>query len=244
MKTSSCVSALLLVAMLGTGTALAQTQIKWQGYTWMVKNGPSEGPGPNPWSSSNVWVDPSGFLHMKIAQKDGKWSCAEIWTTEALGFGTYQCHVEGQIDKLDPEVIFSMFSYEGPDGIKEIDIEYSKWGKPGNKNGWWTVWPNDTSKKETEHSFDFSLNGTYTTSRYWWSSSEVKYSLLGGHQPVGSDVNFMDGWEFKPAEAPHAIPQSKLPLHFNLWLFEGKPPTDGKPVEIIVHDFTFLPEKS
>jgi hypothetical protein len=37
------------------------------------------------------------------------------------------------------------------------------------------------------------------------------------------------------------IPQKPVPLHLNLWLFQGKPPTDGKEVEVILKSATYTP---
>jgi hypothetical protein len=218
--------------------AQAQTTIKWQGYTWNVRKAADEGPGPNKWDPSNVWVDEKGYLHMKITKVGGKWTCAEIWTDKPMSFGTYQCQVEGSIDKLDPNLIFSMFSYQGPDGIKEIDIEYAKWGNAKEKNAWWTVYPNDTKGAKKSHGFDFKLNGSYTTSRYTWSKDGVHYWMQGGHQPIDSLTNLIQEWDYRPADPAHNIIQTPMPLHFNLWLFQGKPPTDGRPVEVVVHSFT------
>jgi len=219
------------------------TKIDWQGYTWYVKSTPSEGPGPCRWSPKQVWVDEQGFLHMRISKVDGQWCCAEIWTTKPLGFGSYQCQVEGPIDVLDPNIVFSMFSYAGPDGIKETDIEFARWGNPKAHNGNWTVYPDDKSEKIGQHTFDFKLSGTYTTSRFIWSSKLMQYELLGGHQPLGSETNLMESWIYVPANSKHAITQNPVPLHFNLWLFRGRPPTDGKPVEIIVHSFKWQPSE-
>ena len=213
------------------------TTIQWQGYTWFVKSTLSEGPGPCRWSPKQVWIDEQGFLHMRISKVDGHWCCAEIWTNKPLGFGSYQCQIEGPIDVLDPNVVFSMFSYAGPDGIKETDIEFARWGNPKAHNGNWTVYPNDTSGKIGQKTFDFKLRGTYTTSRYKWSSDGFRYELLGGHQPLGSETNLMQDWDYKPANPEQYITQNPIPLHFNLWLFRGHPPTDNKPVEIIVHSF-------
>lgn len=203
----------------------------------------SEGPGPNPWSASNVWVDSKGYLHLKVSQKDGKWSCAEIWTTEPLGFGTYECHTVGRVDKLDQNLIFSMFSYAGPDGVNEIDIEYAKWGKAEEKSCWWTVYPNDATKKDTSQGYAIDLKSPKLTSRYTWTPTNVDYAILGGFEPLGSKKNLIDAWNFAPSDPQAQVPQSKEPLHFNLWLFKGNPPTDGKPVEIVVRDFKFVPAK-
>jgi hypothetical protein len=185
-------------------------------------------------------VDGKGDLHLKIAKIGGRWICSEVWSDKALGFGTYQCQVVGRLDKLDPNVIFSMFSYDGPDGVKEIDIEYAKWGNPKDKNCWWTVYPEDRSVKKGFTGFDFHLKGVFTTSRYDWTQTGVDYLLLGGHQVPTSSTNLMNSWAYKPEGPSHSVPQHAMPLHFNLWLFQGKPPTDGHEVEIVVHRFDFV----
>jgi hypothetical protein len=32
-----------------------------------------------------------------------------------------------------------------------------------------------------------------------------------------------------------------MPVHINLWCFQGRPPTDGEPVEVVIRAFTFTP---
>jgi hypothetical protein len=32
-----------------------------------------------------------------------------------------------------------------------------------------------------------------------------------------------------------------MPIHMNLWLFKPEGPTDGKSVEIIIHEFKYTP---
>jgi len=220
-------------------TCLAQgnSTIKWQGYTWHVKSAESQGPGPNAWDRRNVFVDSNGFLHLRIWKYNGNWTCAEVWTDKPLGFGTYQCQVEGGLDQLDPNVVFSMFSYKGPDGVKEIDVEFAKWGNDAEMNAWWTVYPDDKTVKKSDIGFDLNRIGVFTTSRYEWTQQGVHYWLLGGHQPIGSLTNVIKQWDFKPQNPVHQVPQTPMPLEFNLWLFQGRPPKDGKPVEIVIHSF-------
>jgi hypothetical protein len=39
------------------------------------------------------------------------------------------------------------------------------------------------------------------------------------------------------------VPQNGLPFHFNLWLFEGRPPADGKQVEVVLRNFKVTPHE-
>ena len=51
----------------------------------------------------------------------------------------------------------------------------------------------------------------------------------------------MARWNFAPADPTRQVPQQPLPPHINLWLFQGRPPKDGKEVEIVIQEFSFIP---
>jgi hypothetical protein len=76
--------ALLTGSFLMTTGAAEPTPLKFAGLEWTVKHGPAMGPGPNTWDRRNVWVDDQGRLHLQIARRDGKWTCAELSTTQRL----------------------------------------------------------------------------------------------------------------------------------------------------------------
>lgn len=235
----SAISAGIIIAGSIFCPALRAQTINWQGYTWTLKSGAGLGPGPNEWNTNNVFVDTNGYLHLMISsnQASGFWDCAELYTTNMLGFGTYQWQTECRTDTLDPWVVLGLFPYAGPDGNNEIDFEYSRWGNASNSNCWWTVYPKAGSTIG-QHPFTFSLGGTYTTSRFTWSSSGVDYWLMGGHQPVGTTTNVISSWSYTPSRSNKNIPQSAMPLHMNLWLYQGHDPSNEQPVEVIIHSFS------
>jgi hypothetical protein len=229
----------LLACALFVSMPIQAGTITWKGYTWTIKSGAGLGPGPNSWNSSNAYVDASGYLHLVLAYDTnlGAWDCAEVSTTNRLGFGTYQWQVENQLGAFDPWVVLGLFPYLGPDGNDEIDVEYSRWGNANGDDGWWTVYP-ATGKTTGQKSFNFALNGTYTTSRFVWSTTGIQYWLMGGFQPVGTTKNVINSWNYTPATPAKYIPQGPMPLHMNLWLFRGHAPSNGQPVEVIIHDFS------
>jgi hypothetical protein len=229
------ISALGLAAVLAP-SAVSQNTIKWKGYSWSVKQGSGLGPGPNTWNPANVFIDSSGFLHLRITPSGAGWTCAEVDTTDPLGFGTYQWQVEGPVDTLDPNVVLGLFGYKGPDGVNEIDVEFAHWGNPRANNGNWTVYPS-SGTTIGQLTFPFKLDGTYTTSRYTWTSTGIGYWLMGGHQPIDVTRNVIKTWNYTPGNPTKNIPQGPMPLCMNLWLFQGHAPTNGRPVEIIIHDF-------
>ncbi len=227
---------LLLAAAVLFAHSQSSTQIEWQGYTWEVKDSLSAGPGPNAWDPKNVWVDSQNCLHLKISNTSGHWSCAELWTAAPLNFGDYVCNVQGPIAQLDPNVVFSMFSYQGPDGVKELDIEFAKWGNPKDQNLWWTVWPNDREGQKSDQGQTLPFPIQASSSEFKWTTSDVFYDI-NWRLPSGQLSRPLH-WDYHPVDFAHQIPQTPMQLHFNLWLFQGHPPTDGRPVEIIVRSFS------
>ena len=80
---------LIAAALAASGLAQAKT-LNFSGYAWEVRNQIQSGPGPNDWDENNAWVDAQGRLHLKIAQRGGKWSSSEVYLPQRLGFGRYQ----------------------------------------------------------------------------------------------------------------------------------------------------------
>ena len=220
--------------------ALSQT-IKFSGYEWEVRSSESGGPGPNAWKSRNVSVDSKGSLHLKITKDAKGWSCAEITSKQKFHFGKYQFQVVGRIDKLDKNIVLGIFNYPtpevGPDTTNEIDIEFARWGEQKNANGNFTIWPAIKDVHQTSMTFEFALQGDYTTHRFQWKSDQIKFQSLNGHR---NDNQFeISNYRFNPDKPLEAIPQKALPFHFNLWLFGGRPPLDDKEVEIVIKSFKY-----
>lgn len=233
-----------LVTCLALPGLVEAKTLRFSGYDWIVKEGDRIGPGPCNWSSSNAWVDSNGFLHLKVTRRSGKWYSAEVETTKRLGFGKYQFEVIGRIDRLDKNVVLGLFNYPtpdvGPDRTNEIDIEFAKWGHPaGSPNLHFNVWPTRIPLGPSGKSYRFSLNGLYTTHRFLWKKASLFFQSLHGHN--NNNDYEIGKWNFAPQNASLFISQKAMPMHFNLWLFEGRPPSNGKEVEIIVKSFSYVP---
>ncbi|HEX4505861.1 MAG TPA: glycoside hydrolase family 16 protein [Alphaproteobacteria bacterium] len=220
----------------GVPSAVAKT-IQFSGMTWNVRPAESGGPGPNAWSDRNVFADASGKLHLQIRYRNGKWTCAQVSTRRALGFGRYQWFVTGRLDRLDRNVVLGMFQYGGVDGQNEIDIEMSRWSKPSGPDSRFTVYPAQAKLGYKTKAFDFSLNGAYTTHRFDWQSKSILFQMLDGHRD--DDRNLVSAWTVAPRNYLQAIPQKPMPTYINLWLDHGKPPADNRPVEIVIARFKY-----
>jgi hypothetical protein len=218
----------------------AATTVQFSGYTWTIRNtgSSSEGPGPNIFSGSNAWVDSNGWLHLKISKNTstGKWNCAEIYSNQSFGYGTYQWQVDGPIGSLDKNIVLGLFNYSGNDGFDEMDIEFARWGNSAWPNLNYTVWPAQSGFSDWNYTKDFTLTGgTYTTHRFTRSASSVVFKSLNGF--YNDDTNlFATATCTSPA---WSISTLNMPVHMNLWLFNGNAPSDGKEVEIVIHNFKF-----
>ena len=241
---------LLLVLLLPMSHAQADKTIEFGGIRWNVRDQNASGPGPNNWNPDNVWLDEKGWLHLRItppARAGELWQCAEIYTDEAYGFGRYQWQIVGRPDLFDPQVVFGLFNYTrpeiGPNGTNEIDIEFSRWGNPSYPNGNYTIWPalpnnGDELSTSIAKTFEFKLGGVNSTHTFDWSPMGVEFWSRDGHNDGGRSHGH---WRYVSTQPKKEIPQQALPLHLNLWLADGKPPRDGKAVEIVVRSFSFLP---
>jgi hypothetical protein len=249
MQFHSTVRLLLVQAAIGVVATLLLAQparaatISWKGHTWNVTNGGMAGVCQG--STANVSIDASGFLHMKISKNGSTWTAAEIFSTDKIGFGTYQWQIEGPTDKLDKNVVVGLFPYGpeaglGESGNNEIDIEFARWGNAAWPNGNYTIWP-PTGSTTGEHTFSFSLDGgTSLTTRFTWSSTKIDFATLSGFVAVDAASGVIDTWSFAPANPTTRITQEAMPLGMNLWCYDN-PPSDGQNVELIVRDFQFVP---
>jgi hypothetical protein len=222
----------------------AAKALSFGGYEWEVRPSGTGGPGPNAWNPQNVWVDKAG-LHLKISRvrtgEKTEWQCAELSTKQSLGFGTYEFQVICPIDRLDRYVVLGLFDYPtpevGPDGTNEIDIEFAHWGHADAPIGNYTIYPASGQRgKDDTHPFSFTLKGDYTTHRFVRTAEKVSLQSLHGHR--NDNQNEIASWVYAPLDK-RLIPQKPLPVHINLWLFQGKAPDDGKEVLITIKKFTF-----
>jgi len=237
---SRAAAGVLAVAAFASPTP-ADAAVEFAGYTWQVRNG-TGGPGPNTFDAQNVSVDANGHLHLRIVKRNGKWTCAEVFLDQRFGFGTYQFQLLGRPDRMDDNVVLGLFNYTvpevGPDATNEIDIEFATWGGAQAEHGNYTVWPAVDGLPPTSHPYDATLAGDASTHRFDWRSGTILFQSLDGWHD--DDTGEYARWSYAPVDALQRIPQQPLPVHINLWLFQGKAPTDGQAVDVVVTDFRFV----
>lgn len=235
----------MLCTILLTAFHCAHAQvIKWAGHDWKVTHGGMAGVAlGNP---ANVNIDSNGYLHLQIVHRDGKWTAAEVFTTDNMGFGTYQWVVEGDVYNMDPTTVLGLFTYGpthhiGVDAEDEIDIEFSQWNKTCHGcNADFTVYPSTGNRKPKgvsswEDNFRVS-GGNLTTARMEWRSDRVIFTLMNGVHPIGSVADVIKTETYSSQKTD--IPQTPAPVGINLWCFHGTP---SKNQSAVIRDFQFVP---
>lgn len=231
-------------AALALSVSAPAAELKWKGFDWKLTDGGMAGVADG--AAANVSVDANGWLHLRITKTGNTWTASELFTTQKLGFGTYQWHIEGPVDTFDKNNVLGLFPYGpaagiGVDGTNEIDIEFARWGQANGVNADFADYPN-SGKVVGVEAFKFSLGGsTSSTARFTWTNASIESLILKGHQPIASEAELLKKWKYAPANPGVNIPQRAMPLGMNLWCFDA-PPSDGKNVEIVIRDFQFVKE--
>jgi len=228
----------LAVAIVATSVAFAAgkpgypTRVIWSGASWQVKTSTSAvGPGPNVFLAANVSVDASGFLHLRISQAAGKWTCAEVIGPTSFGYGTYSFIVRSSLAGFDPNVVLGMFTWSDRARYahREIDIEVANWGNPADPtNAQFVVQPWDTANHLRRFTEPAAVR---TLQQFTWRAGQVTWVVrdLDANAEVVRHV-------YTGADVP--IPGDER-VRLNLWLFSGSAPAG--PAEVVVESFAFTP---
>ena len=205
--------------------------ISFAGRTWYVKSSlGSVGPGPNSFSSSsdNVWVDDSGYLHLKIGFSRGKWNCAEIYSQQSLGYGSYRFTLGSDVSSLDANAVLGLFTWDDNPAYndREIDLEFSRWSKglrPEQQRVCRAL--GECRPCAAAHGQPEPLSNQ----SFSWRAGQVAFASSNGGPP---------SWVYSGSDVP---PPGNEKTHLNLWLNGGSPPANGQPVEVVIRSFTFAP---
>jgi hypothetical protein len=218
--------------------------VHFAGHDWTVKSSGTRqvGPGPNVFSDDeqHVWVDEFGRLHLRIAKSGRRWAAAEVVSKESFGHGTYRFHLDGSVDALPPSVVLGLFTWDDVDPAfhhGEVDIEFSRWGNPSNPvNAQYVVQPYDVAGNLLSF---LQPPVAPSTHAFEWRPAFVAFrSLVGFASEPADPSDVIAEWIYSGADVPPAGGEN---ARMNLWMFRGEPPADGRPVEVIISDFSFVP---
>jgi hypothetical protein len=231
-------SVVLVNIVKGTGTPqLAPTKpLKFSGYDWEVRTIASDKGGTNNlYDPDNAWTDASGALHLRIRKKGDKWSCAELFLSRSLGYGTYLVTVR-DTSHLEPAAVFSMFTFEdwgGEQHYREMDLEVSRFGDATSKNNaQYVIQPFYVPG----NLFAFAAPSGTLTHSLRWESGRATFKTFRGRSasagaPVVSEHAFTSGvpsaGQAKARLILYVVASDKNPLQ--------------KANEVVVEKFEYLP---
>ena len=245
MKKASLLPILACLIVPATLTSLHAQTLHWKGHEWRVTAGGMAGVAPG--DPTNVNIDKNGYIHLQIANREGKWTASELFTTDKLGFGAYQWVIEGGIYDMDKATVLGLFPYGpvahlGVDAENEIDIEFSKWNNTCHGcNADFTVYPSTGNRKPKgvsswEDNFHVS-GGSLTTARMEWAANRIIFTIMKGAQPIGRTASVIKTETYSSSATD--IPQVALPVGINLWAFKEIP---AKNQSVVIRDFQFVPQ--
>lgn len=230
---------------LGTGglhppAAEAARTIQFSSHTWSVKTSRGRvGPGPNYFSdsTSNVWVDAQGRLHLKITLARKRWTCAEVVSVASFGYGSYRFFLDSPAGDIDPNAVLGLFTWSDAPAYNhhEIDIEMARWGVPTNDNTQYVVQPWDAAGHMVRFSMEPGLSPS--THSFDWRAPEVRFQSVRGLTLPAAPGDVLREWTFNGAVPVPGGENARM----NLWLFQGAAPQSKQPVEVVVNRFEFVP---
>jgi hypothetical protein len=228
-------SVLAVASVKGTGDYADQPprELTFSGYEWEVRQIPSDRGGPNDYDRSNAWTDGDGFLHLRMAKRDNRWTSAEVILTRSLGYGTYVFTVR-DISSLDPAAAFGMLTWdeEGQDqNHRELDIEISQWGDRTIPNAQYVLQPYYVPANVAR----FSAPHGPLTHSFRWEPGRAAFRTTRPKSTAGTDIvaqhEFTSGVPTPGSER----------VRMNLYYFRYSPEPPRADVEVVIERFQYLP---
>ena len=208
--------------------------IQFSGYEWQVRNVRStRGGRNNTYASANAWTDANGFLHLRIANNGGEWSCAEVKLLRSLGYGSYRFVVR-DVSHLEPAAVLSLFTWdeaEAGQNHREMNIELARWGDAASKNAQYVVQPYYVPANVIR----FDVPAGVLTHTFRWEPGRVAFKTVRGPQADGpaaiADHVFTSGVPSPGGES----------IHLDLYIFGNAANPLQKDVEVVIEKFEYLP---
>ena len=217
----------------GDVSARPRKVLNFSGYDWDVRDFPSDRGGANDYDPDNAWTDAEGFLHLKLANRDGRWSSAEVILTRGLGYGTYAFTVR-DVSGLDPAAALSFFTWD-IDAVaqnhRELDVEIGQWGDPKIPNAQYVVQPFYVPANVAR----FSAPPGTLTHAFRWEPGRVVFQTTRGTRTDGRAK--IAGHEFTSGVPTPGGERVRMNLYY--YRFGSQPPQ--KDIEIVVERFRYVP---
>ena len=217
-----------------------RASVDWSGRQWGIKvtgEGNRFDPGPNYWSNDPAVVSVGNDgLRLKITRVNGSWQCAEVSLNQSLGYGIYTVQINSRLDQLDRNVVAApLFIYA--DTNNELDNEYS--GRdgliPGPNNAQFVAQPYTVPGNIMRYT---QPPTSQFTSQIEWRENQVTFTTWSGWSSTPSANDIIRRWTYTGRNIPRPGLER---VHINLWLLNGRAPTNGQDTEMIIRSFSYQP---
>lgn len=211
----------------------ATTEFSWSGQTWSAKEARSAGPGPNRWHRSGVELGDQGSMRLRVKQNtSGQWESAEVVQAGRTGYGTFSLSTTTSVLPANDVSVLGMFTYKAQtpqEGNEEIDIEYSRWGRPDAGPGSVSV---HKPQPPWIREFPVTVAGPMTHT-FLWAPGYLSWRIT--RDDTGTVVYQRDLWG---ADVPEFLDAR---MRMNLWLMDGLAPETGQPFEVTFSSAKWVP---
>lgn len=218
------------------GTTSPPTSAKvvhFSGYDWTVRNTESDHGGePNVYDPANAWTDEKGYLHLQMAQRDGRWTCAEVSLNQSLGYGTYKFVVHDSAH-LSPSAVLGFFTWDDTrsEGFhNELDIELSRWGDPKSKNAEYVIQPFYVP----DNFYRFTVPSRTVTYQVRWEPGRATFEAYSGTS-IGSGVKPISEHQFTSGIPTPATEK----VHLDFYDFHHAESLSQAPGEAVIEKFEY-----
>jgi N-acetylneuraminic acid mutarotase len=222
-----------------TERVVGRPYVLFSGYKWWVKGCqyPIGPPGEGNYfsdSSSSVWVDSAGQLHLTIIRRGSTWWCSEVICASRFGWGEYVFSTVSPVGALDKNVVNGLFLWDSDtaEAHRETDIEFSRWREVTDSNAQYVVQPFNADG--TRHRWVMSSSIDSSTHSFNWLEDSICFV---SHEGLSSGGAVLDTWRYRGSYLKE--PGEEYP-RMNVWLAGGHtaPPSDSHNVEVVIHSFT------
>jgi len=207
-------------------------KLNFSGYEWVVRQTPGNPAGTrNDYRAANAWVDPRGFLHLRIAGNSSEWTSAEVSLGRSLGYGSYR-FVISDVSHLEPRMVLNLSTFDETGPNQEMDIEIGRWGEPGGKNAQFVIQPYYVPANVVRF---LAPSGPLTLS-FDWEPGRVSFKTVRGSESraaagvIASHV-FTSGVPSPGSED----------VRMNFYIFYDRRTQFQRGAEVILEKFEYLP---
>jgi hypothetical protein len=217
------------------GAPIVSKVIHFSGYDWKVRSfGSDRGGTVHAYDADNVWIDNKGYLHLRMGEYNGRWSCAEVNLIRSLGYGTYRFVVQDSAH-LPLSAVVGLFTWDdiqSQNYRNELDIELSKWDNPQRMNAQYVVQP----FYDPENLSRFAIPAGTVTHMFRWEPGSVAFKSFPGSGPITGANSIGDHVFTSGIPAP-----ANETVHIDIYDFHHSETSSKQPAEVVIEKFEYLP---